>query len=224
MSTVSHLSQALQWVLDEYPREVERDTGFVQRSSARLDGPRFVQSLVFAWISQPDASYSYLAAIANSLGAAVTPQALEQRFTPQAVTLFKLVFEQATLQAIDADHPCMPELLERFAGIYLQDGSIIQLPPCFSGSYPRRGGAPHEGEEGSMRIQARIEFGTGAIEGPWLQASGQNEGSGAADSLNLPADSLFVADLHYLTFAQMRQRSEAGTFWLSGLRGDMTLF
>jgi hypothetical protein len=131
--------------------------------------------------------------------------------------LFKEAFEQATLQAIDAEHPCMPELLERFAGIYLQDGSVIQLPPCFSGSYPRRGGEPQESEEGSMRIQARIEFGTGAIEGPWLQASGQNEGSGAADSLNLSAHSLFVANLHYLTFAQMRQRGEAGTYWLSGL-------
>jgi hypothetical protein len=81
MSTVSHLSQTLQWVLDEYPREVEHDTGFVQRSSARLDGPCFVQSLVFAWISQPDASYSYLAAVTNSLGAALhaTSRHLVQR-------------------------------------------------------------------------------------------------------------------------------------------------
>lgn len=127
-----------------------------------------------------------MATVANSLGADVSPQALEQRFTPQAVTLFKQVLEQATFQAICADHPRMPELLERFAGIYLQDGSMVQLPACLSHAYPSRHGKPQEGEDGSMRIQARIEFGTGAIDGPWLQASCLNEGSGAAHSLSLP--------------------------------------
>jgi hypothetical protein len=43
MSTISQVSEVLQWVLNEYPRMIERKTGFVQRSSAKLDGVTFVR-------------------------------------------------------------------------------------------------------------------------------------------------------------------------------------
>jgi len=38
MSTVSQVSEAMQWVLNEYPHSIEKKTGFVQRSTAMLDG------------------------------------------------------------------------------------------------------------------------------------------------------------------------------------------
>ena len=60
MSTVPQVSEAMQWMLDEYPRLIERKTGFVQRSTASLDGPTNVSGLVLGWIHQPDASYSQL--------------------------------------------------------------------------------------------------------------------------------------------------------------------
>lgn len=50
MSTVSQVSEAMQWVLNEYPRTIERKTGFVQRSSAKLDGVTFVRGLVLGWM------------------------------------------------------------------------------------------------------------------------------------------------------------------------------
>ena len=38
---------AMRRVLTTHAQEMERETGFVQRSSAQLDGPRFAQSVVF---------------------------------------------------------------------------------------------------------------------------------------------------------------------------------
>jgi len=60
MSTVPQVSEAMQWVLNEFPRLTERKTGFVQRSTARLDGVTMVRGLVLAWVADPDASYSQL--------------------------------------------------------------------------------------------------------------------------------------------------------------------
>ena len=85
MSTVSQVSEIMQWVLNEFPRLIERKTGFVQRSTVELDGVTFVRGLVLGWIAQPEASYSQLRSCLATLGRDVTSQALEQRFGPASV-------------------------------------------------------------------------------------------------------------------------------------------
>ena len=67
MSTIPQVSEAMQWVLNEYPRTIERETGFVQRDSP-LNGSVFVQGLVLAWMAEPDASYSQLRSSIATLG------------------------------------------------------------------------------------------------------------------------------------------------------------
>jgi hypothetical protein len=55
MSSITHVSQNLFEVMREYPKQIERSTGFVQRSTAILDGPTFVQTCVLTWMARPDA-------------------------------------------------------------------------------------------------------------------------------------------------------------------------
>ena len=50
MDSLTRLSELLQQFLVQRPKELERSTGFVQRSTARLDGPRFVQMCVLGWM------------------------------------------------------------------------------------------------------------------------------------------------------------------------------
>ena len=75
MSTVSQVSEAMQWVLNEYPHSIEKKTGFVQRSTAMLDGVTFVRGLVLGWMAQPEASYSQLRSCIATLGVDITSQA-----------------------------------------------------------------------------------------------------------------------------------------------------
>jgi len=49
MSSISHVSEAMQQVLSERATALERSTGFVKRSSAQVRGAVFVQSLVFGF-------------------------------------------------------------------------------------------------------------------------------------------------------------------------------
>lgn len=46
MDNPARLCELLQQFLVQRPKELERSTGFVQRSTARLDGPHFVQMCV----------------------------------------------------------------------------------------------------------------------------------------------------------------------------------
>src|SRR5579859_975 len=116
MSTVSQGCLAMQWVLNEFPRLVERKTGFVQRSTAQLDGVTMVRGLVLAWMAEPDASYSQLCSCIARLRVDVTSQALEQRFGPGSVKLFKEVRNSAIKQVICYEGGATPDLFGRFNG------------------------------------------------------------------------------------------------------------
>jgi hypothetical protein len=60
MSSLAHVSEAMQHILSDHATALERPTGFVKRSSAQLRGAVFVQSLVFGFLANPARS-----AIAN---------------------------------------------------------------------------------------------------------------------------------------------------------------
>jgi hypothetical protein len=77
MSTIPQVAEAIQSVLTRRAKELERETGFVQRSSAQLDGPSFAQTTVLCWMDEPEASYSQLQHVAASLGVPISNQALE---------------------------------------------------------------------------------------------------------------------------------------------------
>ena len=134
MSTIPQVSDAMQWVLNEYPHIIERETGFVQRDSP-LNGSVFVQGLVLAWMAEPDASYSQLRSSIATLGVHVRSQAVEQRFGKASVELLKGVLNEGVKQVISYEG-VVPELFARFNGVYAQDGSIVALTAAMAESYP----------------------------------------------------------------------------------------
>lgn len=85
MSSVSQVEQAMQSVFSQ-ANAIGRQTGFVQRAS-KLTGERFVQTLVLAWLKDPQATREALAQMAASLGVSITPQGLNDRFSESAAAL-----------------------------------------------------------------------------------------------------------------------------------------
>jgi len=224
MSTVAQVSEAMQWVLNEFPREVQRKTGFVQRSTARLDGVTMVRGLVLAWIHQPDASYSQLCRCIATLGVDVTSQALEQRFGPESVKLFKEVLNEAIKQVFCYEGENVPELFGRFNGVYTQDGSVVALPASMAERYPGCGGKGPEAGISSMRLEVRWDLSGGGMSGPWVTSGREAEHQGAAREEHLPEDSLFCGDGNYFTLASMRIRGEAKTLWLTPAQANLHFY
>ena len=127
MSSLSQVSETMQTILTSRAKALERESGFVERSSAHLDGAIFSQTTVLTWMQTPDASYSQLRHSAASLGVHVSNQAIEQRFGQASVRLLRALLQEAVGQVISSEASA-PEVLVRFNGVYVQDGTVLSLP------------------------------------------------------------------------------------------------
>jgi len=90
MSTIPQVAQAMQAVLTDKADELGRELGFVQRQR-KLSGSTFIQTLVFGFQAEPDATYEDLSQSAATVGVGLSPQGLEQRFTETAARLVQRV-------------------------------------------------------------------------------------------------------------------------------------
>src|SRR6059058_3216459 len=219
MSSISQVSETMQTILTSRATALERASGFVERSSVHLDGAIFSQTAVLTWMHTPQASNSQLRHTAASLGVQVSNQAIEQRFGPASVRLLRALLEKTIGQVISSEASA-PEVLARFNGVYLQDGTVISLPASLARQWPRGGQA---GQEAALRVQGRLELGSGHLSGLWLQAGREAERSGPAISTPLPVGSLFHGDMGYFTLAEMRQRGQQGQYWLTQAKATLTL-
>ena len=220
MSSISQgheVSEAIEEMLLERAKQVERSTGFVQRSTAVLDGPTFVQTTTMTWMQDADAGYAGLQHTAASLGVGVSRQAIEQRFSQTSVALMREVW-QTGIGLLIGSEPSSVALLSRFRGVYLQDGTVISLPDALQQSWP---GSEHEGQHAGMRVQVRMEMQTGQLAGMWVQPTKEAERSGDPMSLPLPDGSLFIGDTGYFTLKGMRQHSEAGQGYLTQAKASV---
>src|SRR5215467_15987000 len=121
MHSVTQISTALQMLLTTTANDLAHETGFVRRAS-KLTGARFVQALVFGWLDAPQATVQQLAQMAGTVGVAISPQGLDQRFTPAAAQFLQRILEGAMGSVVASDPVAIP-LLQRFQGVYLLDSS-----------------------------------------------------------------------------------------------------
>lgn len=104
-----------------------------------------MQTLVFGWLANPDASLdeltqNELTQTAASLGIEISPQGLDQRFTKEASESLKLTLE-SSVGTLIANNPVAIPLLQRFNGVYLQDSSVVILPDSLSQIFKGCGGS-----------------------------------------------------------------------------------
>ena len=219
MSSITQVSDTMQTILTSRAKALERQTGFVERESAQLDGPAFAQTTVLTWMHTAEASYTQLRHTAASVGVHVSNQAIEQRFSEGSARLLRALLEEAVGEVISSEASA-PEVLARFNGVYLQDGTVISLPASLAQQWPGRGSA---GQEAALRVQGQLDLSSGCLSGLWLQAGKEAERSGEAISTPLPAGSLFNADMGYFTLAEMRQRGKCEQYWLTQAKATLTI-
>jgi len=208
------LEDLLRPLFTQQARQLARETGFVQRRSP-IDGAAFAQALVFGFLDEPDASYTDLQHVLACQKIVVSPQAVEERMTERASRFLHRLAE-ALLTMVLVGQSCSLEVLAGFAGVYLQDGTVIDLPDDLQAYWRGCGGRTGTGGEAGVRVQARLELQSGQLEGPWLQNARADERSGAAslEERPLPVGSLSVTDTGLQTLARMQVQNETGRYWL----------
>src|SRR5205085_3774708 len=220
MESRARVSRLAQRFLVERPKELERSSGFVQRSTARLDGPAFVQMCVLGWRHNAAASYSQLNHVVASLDIHVRNQAIEERFGSASSQLMRQLLEEAAGQLVQG--PALERTLwEHFpGGVYLQDGTVVSLPQELSNEWRGSGGQAGRNASG-VRIQARWEMRCGGLYGLWLQEARASERRGPAMDAPYPQDSLRIVDTAYLSYAEMPAANRNRQFWITGVKADM---
>ncbi len=195
MTSLTQLSRTLQTVLTTIADQAAQATHFVQRRS-KLTGAKFVQTLVFTWLDQPDATYEQLAQTATALGAPITAQGLEERFTPEAAACVRQVLQAAVQELVTADPVGLP-LLQRFQGVYLQDSTTITLPDELAELWAGCGGSSEQGTRAALKVQLQFNYSTGQVTHLDLQAGRAQDKTAPMQQARLPLGALRLADLGY---------------------------
>jgi hypothetical protein len=214
------LDQQVKEFLQVVSEELARETGFVKRKRA-ISGAIFAQALIFGWMINPEASYTQLQQMLAILGCTASAQALEQRMNERGAD-FLLTLLYGLLGMCAESEGVMCEVLQRFNGVYLQDGTLITLPDELEGLYKGCGGASSEAGRSGLRIQVRLNLSTGELQGPWLKEAVQpeREAAGSIERDPLPEGSLHVVDSAYVTLAKMKTYAQQKDWWLTTARAD----
>ena len=126
MITVPRMARVLRKVFEEDARALARRMGVTQRER-KLNGTTLVLLLVLGWLHQPKAGPSALARFAGTLGVTISKQGIEDHWTYSTAEWLYEVLLRAVQCLISAKAVTLP-LLQRFAGVYIEDGSTIRLP------------------------------------------------------------------------------------------------
>lgn len=220
MNTVSQVSGALQSVLTVHANRLARRHGVVKRER-KLSGASLAQALVFGWLHRPDATIEQLAQTAAVCGKPVRPQAIDQRFCEPTSKFFGHLLEAAVAQVVTTE-PVAIELLKRFAGVWLEDSTVIRLPTCFSHLWPSSGG-PNGQSEAALKLYVELDLASGRLIGPQCVPGRQSDHrSQLADAV--PSGGVRIADLGFFDLAQLAQLARRDVFWLTRIQPHTALY
>ena len=232
MITLPHMAKVLRKVFEKDARELARSMGVIKRER-KLNGRTLLFLLVLGWLHDPTAGSSALARFAGTVGVGISKQGLEEHWTFQTAQWLYEVLLRAITCMISAKAVAVP-LLQRFAGVSIEDGSSIVLPDALE-QYWRgcRGGSKQsEGTKAGVKLTVRLDVLHGTMQGPMLQDERQHESKSLLQSHSLGKGALWIADLGSFALVRLAQMSQAGVYfvmplkdgvvtWISGKREDL---
>lgn len=214
MTSIPDLVPVLQTLLTTTADQAGRDSGLIQRVRA-FTGASFVQTLVFAWLGNPDTTLANLAQSAATIGVTVTGQAIADRFSPQSAACLAQVLTAAIQQSIVAA-PTDRAVLDRFAAVVLIDGSVIGLPASLAVEFP--GSSNQRGGHAGLKLGVGLDLVTGRLDGPHLLAARPHDRLLPIQDAPVAAGAIRLADLGFFDLVVLARLDAHGASWLTRLQ------
>jgi hypothetical protein len=215
MSILAKVGVALQHLFGPDAEQAARDSGVIVRQR-KFTALSLARTFVLGFLQKPQASDEDLAQMAAQCGAAVTPQAIEQRQTRKLENFLKNLFGLATKRVIGSDKALAP-ILERFPSVTVQDSSTITLPDERQDEYPGCGGS-HGGGAAAMKLQTEWDLRSGAITHLQIEPGRSPDGATDRQQARRGKGSLRIADLGYFNLTVLRDMDEHQEYFLSRLQ------
>jgi hypothetical protein len=178
--------------------------------------------MVFGAASNPcptDTDWTQAAAVA---GTPLTPQGIDQRFTPQAAHFLYALLQRFAERVITTCTPEVAPLLQRFAGVFIKDSTGISLPKALATLW--QGAGDSTGASAAVKWQVRWNFSTGQLEGPTLQPARCHDRTTPYGIDDLPAGRLEVADLGYLCLEELQVKQALGQYFVCRSKAGTAVF
>src|SRR5256714_2490234 len=173
--TVPRMARVLRKVFEQDARALAREMGVIKRER-KVNGATLLLLLVLGWLHQPQAGPSALARFAGSLGVTISKQGIEEHWTYRTAQWLYEVLLRAVQSLISAKAVAVP-LLQRFAGVYIEDGSSIVLPDALERYWRgcHGGKKESEGTKAGVKLTVRLDLLHATMQGPMLQDGRQHE-------------------------------------------------
>jgi hypothetical protein len=215
MRSIKQVEGALHEVFGKISKQAAATSGVIRRKR-KFDPVSLAKTFVLGFLQKPNATDEELAQAAAQAGAAVTPQAIDQRHTPQLVTFLKGLFTQA-VQCVVSSKAVLAPILERFASVTLMDSTLVKLPDECQQEFPSCGGS-HSKAKAAMKLQVEFDLRSGALRHLEVQSGRHADGSTSGQQVRRGKGSLRIADLGYFSTYVFAAMQAAGEYFLSRLQ------
>src|SRR5205807_5096608 len=185
MITVPRMASVLRHVFEQEAPSLARQRGVIQRNR-KVNGTSLLLLLVLGWLHQPKAGSSALARFAGTLGVTISKQGIEEHWTYSTAQWLYEVLLRAVQCLISAKAVAIPPL-QRFAGVYIEDGSTIRLPDGLERYWRgcRGGNGEASGTKAGVKLTLRLDLKEGRLEGPRVQDGRSHESQSLVQRLPL---------------------------------------
>lgn len=221
MEIIARVAAAVQSLMGGWAEQAARESDVIQRQR-KFSAVTLAQCFVFGFLAKPRASDEDLAQMAGACGVEVTPQAVEQRYTPRLVAFLEALFRRAIQCVLSSDEALAP-LLERFGHVLVLDSTTISLPTELSQRFPGCGGSYGSGRA-AVKLQVEWDLCRGAFQAIAIEPGRDCDYKTSLQQTPLPPGSLRIADLGYFDTEVFERYSRDGVFWLSRLQFGTSVF
>jgi hypothetical protein len=221
MRIVAKVGTAMQHLFGGIAEQAARSSGVIVRQR-KFTAVSLARTFVLGFLQDAQASDEVLAQIAVQAGADVTPQAIDQRHTPQLAAYLKALFVEATRLAVGSDKAMAP-LLERFTNVTVLDSSTISLPDSMQEEYRGCGGG-RGGGAAAMKLQTEWDLRSGAVTHVEIEPGRSPDGASCRQQARRGRGSLRITDLGYFDLAVFADMDRQGEYFLSRLHPGTAVF
>jgi len=215
MEILAKVGSALQRLFGEVAETAAAESDVIQRTR-KFTPLSLARTFVLGFLQTPNASDEKLAQMAVQCGAAVTPQAIEQRYTPRLVDFLERLFRRATKLVVGSDQALAP-ILERFTTVTVLDSSTISLPDEMQEPFQGCGGS-YDGGESAMKLQTELDLRSGALGHMEIDPGRSPDGATSRQAARHGQGALRIADLGHFALPVLAAMAVAKEYFLSRLQ------
>ena len=221
MDMVTKVSNALKSIFLERAEQINSQAKAVKRR--RKFTPRsLAQTFILAFLKNPDASFEDISCMAVTSGIEVSPQAIEQRYSSDLESFFKLLFQDMTRFVIGSDESLAP-ILDRFSEVILIDSSSVTLPDSQEKKYQGCGGTYGCGNA-ALKLQTELDLRSGCLRCVEVEQGRAPDGATDRQHIEHAAESLRIADLGYFNIPVLRKIDESNANFLTRVKHHTKIY